>query len=74
MGTVFGAVCLADSRPDLADYPLGEADFEWQDNAHDYLDYLLDRISRWGNAEPVAAPRAFDPWLAEMDRRATYGP
>lgn len=42
----------------------------WEHHAHSYLDYLLDRVSRWGNAERVKAPLAFDPWLAETQRRA----
>jgi hypothetical protein len=73
VGTVFGAVSLADVRPDLEDFPLAEADFEWQDDAYVYLDYLLDRISRWGNAERVVAPLRFDPWLAGTDRRVGSG-
>ena len=56
VGTVFGAVTLAHVRPDLEHYPLADADFVWQDNAHSYLDYLVDRVSRWGNAERVKAP------------------
>ena len=60
---------LADIRPELEDYQLAEADFEWQDHAHSYLDYLLDRVSRWGNAERVKTPLAFDSWLAETERR-----
>lgn len=69
VGTVFGAVTLADIRPDLEDYPLADADFEWQDHTHFYLDYLLDRVNRWGNAERVKAPLALDPWLTETERR-----
>lgn len=69
VGTVFGAVTLADVRPDLEDYPLADADFEWQDHAHSYLDYLLDRVNRWGNAERVKAPLAFDSWLTQTERR-----
>ena len=71
VGTVFGAVTLADVRPDLESYPLADADFEWQDNAHSYINYLLDRVSRWGNAERVKAPLRFDPWLFETERRVT---
>lgn len=69
VGTVFGAVTLADVRPDLENYPLADADFEWQDHAHSYLDYLLDRLSRWGSGERVRAPLMFDPWLVETERR-----
>lgn len=69
VGTVFGAVSLADVRPDLESYPLAEADFEWQDHAHSYLDYLLDGVSRWGNAERVKPPLMFDPWLVDTGRR-----
>lgn len=71
VGTVFGAVTLADVRPDLEDYPLADPDFEWQDHAHSYLDYLLDRVNRWGNAERVQVPLAFDPWLTETERRVS---
>lgn len=71
VGTVFGAVSLADVRPDLERYPLAEPDLEWQDNAHAYLNYLLDRVSRWGNGERVKVPLRFDPWLAETRRRVT---
>lgn len=70
VGTVFGAVTLSDVRPDLEGYPLADADFEWQDHAHSYLNYLLDRLSRWGNAERVKPPLMFDPWLIETQRRA----
>ncbi|WP_203338746.1 hypothetical protein [Nocardioides limicola] len=69
VGTVFGAVTLADVRPDLEDCPLADADFEWQEHAYAYLDYLVDRVSRWGNAERVKAPLTFDPWLIETERR-----
>lgn len=69
VGTVFGAVTLSDVRPDLEGFPLADADFEWQDKAHGYLDYLLGRISRWGNAERVRPPLMFDPWLEETERR-----
>lgn len=69
VGTVFGAVTLADVRPDLEDYPLADPDFEWQGHAFSYLNYLLDQITRWGNAERVSEPLAFDPWLAETERR-----
>jgi hypothetical protein len=68
VGTVFGALTLSDVRPDLESYPLADADFEWQDHARAYLDYLVDRISRWGNAERVKGPMMFDPWLAETGR------
>lgn len=69
IGTVFGAVSLADVRPDLETYPLADPDFEWQDHAYSYLNYLLDRLSRWGNAERVEPPLMFDPWLEKTGRR-----
>lgn len=75
VGEVFGAVALVDLRPDLADYPLAEPDFMWQDFGASYIDYVLDALVRWGDvtAETRKQIVSFDRWLVSTGRRNHVG-
>lgn len=71
VGEVFGGVAMADLRPEMANYPLAEPNFQWQDFADDYLTHVLDAVVRWGDGQGSGVKlRAFDSWLDATGRRS----
>lgn len=73
VGEVFGAVALADLRPDMTTNPLAAPDFEWQDFADDYITYVLDVVVRWGDQQRASSKlHNFDAWLDATGRRSGW--
>lgn len=75
VGELFGAVALVDLRPDLADYPLADPDFMWQDFGACYIDHVLDALVRWGDGTTETRKKilSFDQWLVKSGRRNPVG-
>ena len=73
VGTAFGAVAMTHISPDLADYPLAEPDFRWQEYADEYLEYVLDALVRWGDSERPRKVFHYDSWLIKTGRRDPLG-
>jgi hypothetical protein len=62
-------------RPDHGISELAEPDARWADYADDYIDYVVDRIMRWGGPTKMKVDglEAFDPWLVRTGRRQPVG-
>lgn len=74
VGTVFGATSFVDIRPELETYPLAEPDVLWQKFAYDYIGYILDTLTRWGDDDPRAKTLLdYDKWLVRIGRREPLG-
>lgn len=69
VGEFAGGVVDADLDKRMVDYPLPARDFNWLNNAIEYLEYVVWRLQVW-NDSPLSRDGArrqllaFDPWLA----------
>lgn len=68
-GEVFGGVVSSERHPEMADFPLAEPDFKWQEHAEEYMSDVLDALVRWGDGQPLKDELlGFDAWLDATDR------
>jgi hypothetical protein len=74
-GTALGGVAFVDLDPTMESFELAEPDARWADFADDYIDYVVDRVMRWGgpNRWKGDGLEAFDPWLVRTGRRDPVG-
>ena len=54
---------------------LADPDPMWQDYADDYLDYVTDRLLRWGDSSTFRSKRllSYEDWLVRTGRREPFG-
>jgi hypothetical protein len=74
-GTALGGIAFVDLDPTTESLELAEPDARWGDYADDYIDYVVDRVMRWGGPTRLKDDglEAFDPWLVRTGRRQPVG-